>query len=702
MIYRPRFNTLRLRLMALVLCSLLPILGLIIANWIAARASASEVARAETQRYGQLVWLALDNELAHVHELLSVLARTLSVAPNPDCSLLLADLLASMRRFHQIGVANRAGDIVCSGLPLDGPVNIRDRLYFTEALESGEFALGEYQVGRVTGLPALNAAMPIGDAPGKAQGVVYVALDLAYFEALFAQTELPERSALLLLQPDGRVLTRFPEPARWAGVYIGESDFYTQLRSASPDGSPALDGLDGVRRIYVQLALATPSPQEIILVVGVPEGAYARQVDIALRQLLVAYSIILGLALLAAHWVAERTILKFFNPLLGGIEELAEGNPRPIRLPVSRIWEFDRLAGAFERLASTLVDEMAGRQQAIHETQQRLAQLAVLRKIDLAILAGGELTETLEIFASEVGSHLGAERTWVVLELEGERWVAGDGLPPAAQELIAGAGRSQEIQRLPRPDGNELLAIPLILHQSSVGALVLSRNDGQDFGREQQEFAWMLAGQAAIAIDNAHLLTALRASHTRVRQAYDETIAGWAAALDLRDQETLGHSTRVTELTLQLADRLGLPADERPHLRRGALLHDVGKLGIPDQILLKPGPLTEAEWAVMKQHPVYAYDWLAQIDYLRPALDIPRYHHERWDGSGYPDGLRGSAIPIAARVFAVVDVWDALIHARPYRPAWPLEQARTYLQANAGVLFDPELVGLFLDLISND
>lgn len=702
MVNRPRFNTLRLRLMALAACSLLPILGLILVNWLAARSSASDLVRAETQRYGQLVWLALDNELAHVHEVLSVMAQTLPSNPDPDCGLLFADLLASMPRFQQIGLTNRDGDIVCSGLPLEAPVNIRDRLYFRQAMETGEFALGEYQVGRITGLPALNAALPLEAVPGEPQGVVYVALDLATFESLFAEVELPDQSTLLLLQPDGRVLARFPDPARWAGEFIDDSDFFAQLRAATPEDVTTLSGLDGVQRTYVQLTLLGHSPQAILLVVGVPGAPYVNQANTALRQSLVAYGIILGVALLAANWVAERTILKFFKPLLGAIEQLAEGGPRQVRLPASHILEFDRLAVAFERMASSLTDEMAGRQQAVYETQERLAQLAVLRKIDLAILAGAELTETLEMFAREVGRHLGSEKSWVVLESGGERWVSGDGLPAAAEVAIASASRSQEIQRMPEPDGNELLVIPLVLHEASVGSLVLMLNAGQEFSREQQEFAWMLAGQAAIAIDNARLLTALRASHARVRQAYDETIAGWAAALDLRDQETLGHSARVTELTLQLAAHMGLPADEQSHLRRGALLHDVGKLGIPDQILLKPGPLTAAEWTVMKQHPVYAYEWLAQIEYLRPALAIPRYHHERWDGSGYPEGLQGAAIPIAARVFAVVDVWDALTHARPYRAAWPLEQARDFLEANAGVLFDPELVAVFLEMIASE
>jgi putative two-component system response regulator len=183
-----------------------------------------------------------------------------------------------------------------------------------------------------------------------------------------------------------------------------------------------------------------------------------------------------------------------------------------------------------------------------------------------------------------------------------------------------------------------------------------------------------------------------------VAYAYDSTLEGWARALDLRDKETEGHSRRVTELAVRLARALGFTEEEIVHVRRGALLHDVGKLGIPDRILLKPGKLTDDEWAIMKLHPTYALEWLAPIAYLRPALDIPHYHHERWDGNGYPEGLRGEAIPLAARIFAVVDVWDAMTNDRPYRGALPPDEVREHIRCQSGKHFDPRVVEAFLAL----
>jgi putative nucleotidyltransferase with HDIG domain len=188
-------------------------------------------------------------------------------------------------------------------------------------------------------------------------------------------------------------------------------------------------------------------------------------------------------------------------------------------------------------------------------------------------------------------------------------------------------------------------------------------------------------------------------SLANLQETYDLTLAGWAKALEYRDRETEGHSQRVTSLCTQLANRLGIPKNELENVRRGALLHDIGKMAIPDDILLKEGSLTEEDWVIVKKHPSYAKNLIEGIPFLRPALDIPCSHHERWDGSGYPQGLSGEKIPLAARIFAVIDVWDALLSDRSYRKAWPEEKVREYIQEQAGVLFDPKVVEAFFELL---
>ncbi len=190
----------------------------------------------------------------------------------------------------------------------------------------------------------------------------------------------------------------------------------------------------------------------------------------------------------------------------------------------------------------------------------------------------------------------------------------------------------------------------------------------------------------------------LQRAHTDLAQAYDATIEGWSRVLDLRDKETEGHTQRVASLTVKLARSLNIPEEEIVHIRRGALLHDIGKMAIPNQVLEKPGPLDGGEWEIMRKHPEYAYQMLYPITYLRPALDIPYCHHERWDGSGYPRGLKGEEIPISARIFSIVDVWDALSSNRPYRKGCTQESVLEYIRKHAGIYFDPTLVEAFLVL----
>ena len=207
-----------------------------------------------------------------------------------------------------------------------------------------------------------------------------------------------------------------------------------------------------------------------------------------------------------------------------------------------------------------------------------------------------------------------------------------------------------------------------------------------------------LTGQTALVVENVALLKSLRHSNLELTLAYDATIEGWSRALDLRDNETEGHTLRVTEMTVKLARLFNLSEAELVQVRWGALLHDIGKMGVPDEILHKPGPLTGEEWVRMKMHPTYAYEMLAPIQYLRLALDIPYCHHEKWDGSGYPNGLKAYQIPLFARIFSVVDVWDALNSNRPYRAAWTKEIVREYLQSTSGMHFDPRVVALFMQV----
>jgi putative nucleotidyltransferase with HDIG domain len=243
------------------------------------------------------------------------------------------------------------------------------------------------------------------------------------------------------------------------------------------------------------------------------------------------------------------------------------------------------------------------------------------------------------------------------------------------------------------------LFVPMKIGNQIMGVISIESEFPEAFTEADERLISTLAAQAAVTLDNIQLFEDLQKSNDRIFRAYDDTIEGWSNALDLRDKETEGHTLRVTTLTEELAREMGIPDSNMIHIRRGALLHDIGKMGVPDRILLKPDKLTDDEWVIMREHPVYAYNLLSQIDFLRPALSIPHHHHEKWDGSGYPDGLKGKQIPLAARIFAIVDVFDALTSDRPYRPAWSKERAIDYIREQSGSQFDPKVVEAFMKLI---
>ena len=208
-----------------------------------------------------------------------------------------------------------------------------------------------------------------------------------------------------------------------------------------------------------------------------------------------------------------------------------------------------------------------------------------------------------------------------------------------------------------------------------------------------------IATQTGLALDYNSINADLQQAYLDLELSYEATIEGWSAAMDYRDQETEGHSKRVTSLTLSLSTLLGVSEEEMTAIRRGALLHDIGKIGIPDSILKKPGPLDAQEWALMKKHPLIAYELLSKIPYLKQSLDIPLYHHEKWDGSGYPYGLKGEKIPFSARLFSIIDVFDALTSDRPYRQAWTKAETLRYIQEQGGSQFDPAIVKAFISMI---
>ena len=244
-----------------------------------------------------------------------------------------------------------------------------------------------------------------------------------------------------------------------------------------------------------------------------------------------------------------------------------------------------------------------------------------------------------------------------------------------------------------------ILCAPLKIKNDLIGVIYVdNRAHTGIFRNDDLGMISAFANQAAVAIDNARLFDDLQESNAELEIAYQATLEGWVRALDLRDRETEGHTKRVTALTQRLAKAMDVDDDALMHITRGALLHDIGKMAIPDGILLKPGGLTQEERELIQQHPIYAFEMLKPIKFLHPALDIPYCHHEKWDGSGYPRGLKGEAIPFAARIFSIIDVWDALVSDRPYRKGINPVEVKNSIREQSGLHFDPRVVDVFLKM----
>ncbi|MDI6783937.1 MAG: PAS domain-containing protein [bacterium] len=401
-----------------------------------------------------------------------------------------------------------------------------------------------------------------------------------------------------------------------------------------------------------------------------------------------------------------------------------DGTERIIHAKAEIIWNEAKLP--IQMLGT--VQDITERKEIERHLAQQLKRMSALRDIDMAITASLDLRVTMNVFLDQLTTQLEIDAATILLldhHSQTFQFMVSRGFRNPAvlhhTKLQFGegyAGRAAvdrkvfHIQDLKQhPEGfiqaNHFLqeefatyfAVPLLAKGQVKAVLELFERTPFTPSQEWLDFLEALTGQVSIAIDNAELFDSLQHANLDLRLAYDATIEGWSHALDLRDKETEGHTLRVTEITEKLGQKIGLPNSELIHLRRGALLHDIGKMGVPDSILLKPGALSEAEWVIMKKHPLYAYELLYPTTYLRPAVDIPFCHHEKWDGTGYPRGLKGDQIPIAARLFAPIDVWDALRSDRPYRPAWQEEKVIAYLQEQAGKHFEKHIVDQFILLL---
>ncbi len=901
---------LRARIFLIVLLILLPILGLVYVNDQQEERIWADLALVQARHLAAHVSGDYSDLVSDTQRLLASLARLPEIrTAGPGCGSVLAWYRETYPAYTNLGVIDRRGNLVCSALPMPGAVYAGDREYFRHVIETHQFAVGEYQIGRVTYQAGLNFGYPVLDSTGDVRAVLFAALDLRGLSLLGAGTVLPAGSIATLVDREGTVLTRSPDPDRWKGRPLPETAVLNAIRSQDK-GVVETQGPDGIQRVYGFAALSgNPGSGALHVSIGIPATpAFAEHRELVTRN--VAGLIVLGLVGFAAAWPAFGTVLirpiealvtvahqlergelsarskvphhqgelgqlaQAFDRMAGEIERREAERDRADQQILRQVQtltalyagarqltlslDLDDLArrvvrtfvdvfgarvawmghalpdGSVRRLAyqslgpalppdievrwdespqgqgpsgrairtgfpvvvSDLVDDasmapwrdallwrgiaslaafpMTSRDRAfgvievmsdeagffspdrvelfaafadqaaaalenarLHaETTDRLGQLESLSKIDLAITSSLDLKMTLRVIIDQVTTRLRVDAADVlllhphtqVLEYAAGRGFREMGITQTRLRLgqdyagrVALERRTISIPNLQEADAAlprapvvtpehfvsylldhehfvSYVAAPLIAKGRVLGVLEVFHRTPLEGAPTWLAFLESMAGQAAIAVDNASLFDELQRSNLELAQAYETTLEGWSRAMDLRDKETEGHTQRVTDLTVHLARAMGMSDDQLVHVRRGALLHDIGKMGIPDHILLKPGPLSAEEWEIMQRHPVHAFGLLASISYLRQALDIPYCHHEKWDGTGYPRKLGGAQIPLPARIFAIVDVYDALISDRPYRAAWPKEKALTYIREQSGTHFDPEVVAAFLGL----
>ena len=544
--------SLQSRLLLLVLISLLPAFGWSI--FTAFEYQEREIAQARDRAVETTKLIAYQQESLFngSRQLLITLARASAIrsASTKECNLFLARLLERYQRYLNFGIADTQGNIVCSAVPPSQPTNIADQVYFRDAYQRRDFAIGEFQLGRLGDGGSLHFGYPLFDENGTVVGIVYAVMDvrwLAKFEAEVA-SEISEDSILTTMDPRGIVLTRNPDHDKWVGRVATE---FPVIQNVLPqkEGVVQITGSDGQVWLYAFSALPDHANLgDAYIVVSTPVNTIFAKAHEVFKNNLVGLGMVTLLLALGTLLGVEGLLMRQIRNLTQAKRQIAKGN-FGVRISTTAYgsFELNELIGTFNQMAESL---------------QR-------REIEL-------------------------------------------------------------------------------------------------------------------------------------NESYDVMLMGWARALDLRDKETEGHTERVAAMTIRLAHAMGVNKDQMIHLRRGALLHDIGKIGIPDEILFKADALNGEQWEIMRQHPKFAKDLLSPATFLYPALDIPYCHHEKWDGTGYPRGLKGEEIPLAARIFAIVDVWDALSSDRPYRAAWKLEKVREYILSQSGKYFDPGVVQLFLTLLNGD
>ncbi len=726
---KPLLGSLRFRLFLLVLIAVFPFIGLTLYVNIQGRKNARINAQQDALRLVRIVVAEQEESMKGVKQLLVALAQLPELKEGDPAAYqsLFNELMAQYPFYSALSISTLDGEVVCSVPPITAPTNFSDRSWFQQVLQTNTTVVSEYVIGWISDKSIIVVAHPVINTSNNTVAIISIGLDLSWLNQIITDAELPPNSAYTVIDPSGTVLARYPDPEDWVGENVSDELFTSEILSTNSAGVLEAKGIDGVERVYAFAPIENDSSPSSYISIGIPsEIAYSDANEVLVTNLI-------GLALVsvlvsATVWlISERLILRRVKALKMAIKQIETGDLSARTGLPHEDDEIGNLARSFDKMGEALQEREIEVKRSAEQIMHQLISLNALRNIDMAITSSIDLRVTLNVLLDEVTKTLEVDAACVLLfdpytqtlECSVRRGFKTGALQKTRLQLGESfAGRSalerqieiihnlketerdgfQKSPQFPMEGFVSYVAAPLVAKGQIKGVLELFQRTHLEPNQEWLDFLGSLAMQAAIAIDNAALFDNLQQANINLINAYDTTLDGWSQALDLRDRETEGHTKRVTGITLKLAHAMGIKSEELLHMRRGAMLHDIGKMGIPDNILHKPDQLTEEEWETMREHPAIAFRLLSPIKYLQPALDIPYCHHEKWDGSGYPRGLKGDQIPLAARIFAIADVWDALRSDRPYRKAWDEKKTLTYIQEQSGIHFDPKVVEAFFEL----
>lgn len=686
---RISLSDLRVRLLLLVLTAVLPALGLFLYTAQDQRRLAVADVLSDTERLAELVALQEQELIDTTRQLLVTLAQVpeLRGGDPAECSEFLADLLPRYRRYLNLGVIDAHGDVFCSVLPHESPVYAGDRPYFQRAVQTRDFAIGDYQIGRITQAPSLNFAYPVLGSQGEVAGVVFAAVDFEWLRQVEADvhSRLPEGSTLTKIRPDSTVLIQYPEPNEWAARPLPDA-FLAEKVINEGRGVISQPGVDGVPRIYAFATLnSSLHAGDVFVIIGVPEDAAFGQANRRLALNLIGLGLAGGLTFSAAWLGGDVFVLRHVRALVNTAEQVAAGDlSTRTGLPHGDT-EHEQLALAFDRMVEAL--------------QQRRVEA---KRADEALRESEEMYRTL-VEASPSGV--------TVTDLDGIITYASPrtlALHRFAQahELV---GRSALDLILPEERERAKLNLQKTLKEGILRNVeyTLLRNDDTFFAGElSAALIRDASGQPQAYVAITRDITARKEAEAELERSVDklqktmvDIIHTMAGVVEVRDPYTAGHQRKVAALARAIAEEVHLPSHRAAGLHMTALIHDIGKIHVPAEILTKPGRLTGPEIAIIQAHPQFGYALLKTVDFPWPVADIVLQHHERMDGSGYPQGLSGEDILLEARILAVADVVEAMASHRPYRPALGMDKALEEISRNRGTLYDAEVVDACLRLL---